>query len=277
MTGTSVCNITYTKNFDPFNNPNDVYVGRWNRKYYKSKWSNPFKIGKDGDRTTVLQKYEEYIRKRLETIPGLADELIKLDGKRLGCWCLPYRCHAEILVKLINEYKQKQLSHYTPKPSAIATQKNIAYTPPLQSRSFQLWRTQNRIYITDNTSLIKQIPSKYILEIKHTSDPLKREVNIIDYSTKLFSIIVPVKELQKILVMKNNDVIEIISIIDNPANKVYDVIKRHVPITDITHQKSLSLMKTPMKQNDVLDIGRRRKLSKIKPKRVIKKTKCRCK
>ena len=33
----------------------DVYIGRG------SKWGNPFKIGEDGDRHEVIQKYRDYI------------------------------------------------------------------------------------------------------------------------------------------------------------------------------------------------------------------------
>jgi hypothetical protein len=34
----------------------DIYIGRG------TKYGNPFKIGRDGTREEVIQKYEEYIR-----------------------------------------------------------------------------------------------------------------------------------------------------------------------------------------------------------------------
>ena len=64
-----------------------------------TRWGNPFKIGKDGDREEVIIKYEKYIRNR----PDLLADLPKLVGERLGCYCKPRKCHGDILVKLIRE------------------------------------------------------------------------------------------------------------------------------------------------------------------------------
>ena len=71
----------------------DVYIGR------PSKWGNPFKIGRDGDRTVVLDKYREYI---LGT-PDLLNSIHELRDKTLGCWCHPKSCHGDILAELANE------------------------------------------------------------------------------------------------------------------------------------------------------------------------------
>ena len=72
----------------------DIYIGRG------SKWGNPFKIGKDGNRQEVIDKYEEYIRNK----PELLTDLQELKGKTLGCWCKPKDCHGDVLAKLINEF-----------------------------------------------------------------------------------------------------------------------------------------------------------------------------
>ena len=74
--------------------PYDIYIGRG------SKWGNPFKIGKDGNRQEVIDKYEEYIRNK----PELLTDLQELKGKTLGCWCKPKDCHGDVLAKLINEF-----------------------------------------------------------------------------------------------------------------------------------------------------------------------------
>jgi hypothetical protein len=70
----------------------DVYIGR------PSKWGNPFEIGKDGDRKTVIRKYHEWI----VTQPHLMAALPELCGKVLGCWCAPKACHGDVLVSLAN-------------------------------------------------------------------------------------------------------------------------------------------------------------------------------
>lgn len=91
--------------------PNNVYIGRAGivfvdgERYPKqsSIWANPYKIGRDGDRNTVLTKYEVYIKNRLEREPFLMDELDRLRGKTFGCWCAPEPCHGNILVKILND------------------------------------------------------------------------------------------------------------------------------------------------------------------------------
>ena len=63
-----------------------------------SIWGNPYRIGKDGTREEVIQKYRE----RLLSLPHLI-KLAKerLAGKVLGCCCKPQSCHGDILVELI--------------------------------------------------------------------------------------------------------------------------------------------------------------------------------
>lgn len=64
------------------------------------RWSNPFVIGKDGDRAEVLRLFETYARDRLAQEP---DWLTPLRGKDLACWCSPGEaCHADILLQLAN-------------------------------------------------------------------------------------------------------------------------------------------------------------------------------
>jgi hypothetical protein len=59
-------------------------------------WGNPFVIGRDGDRVTVVARYREHHR------PSRADlwaRIGELRGKALGCWCAPLACHGDVLVQ----------------------------------------------------------------------------------------------------------------------------------------------------------------------------------
>ena len=71
----------------------DVYVGR------PTKWGNPFVIGRDGNRKEVIEKYRDYIKNNMALMTALPE----LKDKRLGCWCAPSACHADILIELANK------------------------------------------------------------------------------------------------------------------------------------------------------------------------------
>ena len=91
---------------------NNIYIGRSRvvfidgirYPFENSIWSNPYKITDTQSREQVLELYYEYIKKKIEKEPMLVDELIKLKGKKLGCWCKPEKCHGDILLDLIKQY-----------------------------------------------------------------------------------------------------------------------------------------------------------------------------
>jgi hypothetical protein len=70
----------------------DVYIGRG------SKWGNPYIIGKDGSREDVIRKYESDFNNGKFS----HDELLELQGKKLGCFCKPLACHGDILAEYLN-------------------------------------------------------------------------------------------------------------------------------------------------------------------------------
>lgn len=88
--------------------PSHIYIGRDMSFYvdgaYKSKWHNPYKVSKDGNGLdNSLERYEEHIRSS-----GLINDIMELQGKTLGCWCKPKRCHGDVLLKLLGEVVQKE-------------------------------------------------------------------------------------------------------------------------------------------------------------------------
>lgn len=73
----------------------DIFIGRG------TKWGNPFKIGKDGNRSQVIKKYEKYLLSN----KVLMNDLHELDGKILGCFCKPEECHGDVLKEQVKELK----------------------------------------------------------------------------------------------------------------------------------------------------------------------------
>lgn len=72
--------------------PEAVYIGRG------SKWGNPFRIGEDGNRAEVIEKYETYLKLHPELIAALHE----LRGMNLMCHCAPKPCHGDVLLRLAN-------------------------------------------------------------------------------------------------------------------------------------------------------------------------------
>jgi hypothetical protein len=77
-----------------------VYVGRANprRGLAESAFANPYKIGQDGNRAEVIEKYRSWLVGRQE----LVLKLHELRGRRLACWCSPEPCHADVLEELVD-------------------------------------------------------------------------------------------------------------------------------------------------------------------------------
>jgi hypothetical protein len=76
------------------------YVGR---AMHRGGWhlegsplASPYRPGPDGTREEVLAKYREYLLSRPDLLALLPD----LRGRRLGCWCVPEPCHAQVLAEL---------------------------------------------------------------------------------------------------------------------------------------------------------------------------------
>jgi len=80
----------------------DIYIGRENRhlNLEGSKWGNPFRMKNESEREGVLARYEEHI----ESSPELLAALPELEGKVLGCYCVPKKCHGGVLIKLYERH-----------------------------------------------------------------------------------------------------------------------------------------------------------------------------
>lgn len=97
-----------TKLVNMKNEPYDIYIGRG------SKWGCPYTIIKDrptlakeivDTKEEALSKYKEY----LLASPELMDSLDELEGKTLGCFCKPEKCHGDVLLELLT---QRKLQNY---------------------------------------------------------------------------------------------------------------------------------------------------------------------
>ncbi|WP_028834765.1 MULTISPECIES: DUF4326 domain-containing protein [unclassified Pseudoalteromonas] len=78
--------------------PSYEYIGRG------SYWGNPYSIYEEGnDREEVIRKYKyDFDFEKFLNIDK--DEVYKLAGKRLGCFCKPQTCHGDVLADFLNSW-----------------------------------------------------------------------------------------------------------------------------------------------------------------------------
>lgn len=85
---TRVVNIKRTKKYD-------VYIGRG------GDYGNPYKIGRDGTRDEVIERYKQWFYVRLSRDENFRDSIVALKGKTLGCYCKPEKCHGDVIVEFL--------------------------------------------------------------------------------------------------------------------------------------------------------------------------------
>jgi len=71
-----------------------LYRGGW--RLATSPLACPYRVGRDGTRAEVVGRYRVYLVGR----PDLLAELPRLRGGRIGCWCAPLPCHADVIAEL---------------------------------------------------------------------------------------------------------------------------------------------------------------------------------
>jgi len=77
-----------------------------------SVWGNPFILDEDapggegdGDRGYCVDAFRDFY---LPHKPMLLGRLAELDGKFLGCWCHPERCHGDAYVERLKERREEE-------------------------------------------------------------------------------------------------------------------------------------------------------------------------
>ena len=65
----------------------------------RTKWGNPFRIGRDGTREQVVARYRADLWRRIRAGEVSLEALAKLNGCWLACWCEPLPCHGHVLAR----------------------------------------------------------------------------------------------------------------------------------------------------------------------------------
>jgi hypothetical protein len=79
----------------------DVYIGRDvdpnTGELPPRDWGNPFRLGRDGDRRSVIRRHRLHVLQRPHMVDMAREEL---KDRVLGCWCKPEDCHGDFLTVL---------------------------------------------------------------------------------------------------------------------------------------------------------------------------------
>lgn len=87
----------------------DVYIGRSGaivepdvmQKLTYGYFGNPFRIGPDGTREEVIEKYRAWFKMRIKNDSEFRKRIEELRGKTLGCFCKPLACHGDVIVEYL--------------------------------------------------------------------------------------------------------------------------------------------------------------------------------
>ena len=106
MTTVKVVNINKTKKYSkkPFRVKDELYIycGR------PKSLSNPYEIGKDGDRDEVIEKFKELADEEPSILNKEIKRLIRFVRQTkprvvvLGCHCKPLRCHCDVIKEMLD-------------------------------------------------------------------------------------------------------------------------------------------------------------------------------
>ena len=65
----------------------------------RTRWGNPFVVGRDGTREQVIARYRADLWRRIRAGEVPLAELAALKSRRLACHCHPRPCHGLVLAR----------------------------------------------------------------------------------------------------------------------------------------------------------------------------------
>ena len=65
----------------------------------RTRWGNPFLIGRHGTREEIIERYRSWLWQKVQSGEFPLSQLAALNGKKLACWCHPQPCHGDVLAK----------------------------------------------------------------------------------------------------------------------------------------------------------------------------------
>lgn len=93
----------------------DVYMGRPGRGV-PGPFGSPFgrKLFLRGEvRDEIIRKHADWFHQQVSIDLAFLGRVLALRGKRLGCFCAPKPCHADVIAKFVNHVEEAAISKPT--------------------------------------------------------------------------------------------------------------------------------------------------------------------
>jgi hypothetical protein len=109
-----------------------IYIGRLNHSrglLKSSPLANPYRIGKDGSRKAVVEKYRLWLNAEiekgmkgeystaLEQLKRIRDKLLAGEKIELSCYCTPALCHGDVIKEQVEKMAALQLKTRAERPT----------------------------------------------------------------------------------------------------------------------------------------------------------------
>ena len=65
----------------------------------RTRWGNPFRLGRDGGRAEVIDLYRRDLWRRIRAGEIALEDLAALASATLLCHCRPLQCHGDVLAR----------------------------------------------------------------------------------------------------------------------------------------------------------------------------------
>lgn len=153
---------------------NRIYVGRANPRrglLQSSPLANPFHIGKDGDRPTVVQKYRTWLNAEItkgmrgeysrsfEELKRIRDKVLAGEKVKLACYCFPKECHASVVKEQVEKMVAIALTAKAEK--ARLTQARQSMQPINQTSNLKI--VQQDLLSVEQGVIVQQVNCRHVM------------------------------------------------------------------------------------------------------------------
>lgn len=151
-----------------------IYVGRANPRrglLQSSPLANPFHIGKDGNRSTVVQKYRTWLDSEItkgmkgeysrafQELKRIRDKVIAGEKIKLACYCSPQECHANVIKEQVKKMVEIALRTKAEKDRLTQSRQSLQSTNPTSNLKI----VQQDLLCVEQGVIVQQVNCRHVM------------------------------------------------------------------------------------------------------------------